>query len=166
MTGTGNEEQQEVLSSLDENLLGGTEKRPFQDWVAQDVVLRVENEFFERSQSGRRQLCFDCVVVQSTVEGQVGRTYTKRWGLETADNIAWLKRDFEGLDLGEFSTIKDLKEKAAAAVGIRFAAKLVPDKNDEWPPSCYINKHARREASTEGVLALAPPGSGSGKGRF
>jgi hypothetical protein len=115
------------------------------------VVFCIKNAFLERSgSSGRKQLTADCIILESDIgEEFVNKKYTKRWGLETEENIQWLKKDMNALELPEPKTPKDILSLAGALVGICFNGQLVPNTDESFPPNCFINKGARRHELEE-----------------
>ena len=94
-----------------------------------------------------------CVILSSDQgEEFVGKKYSKNWGVETAENWAWLKKDMIALELEEPKDAKDLLALCQQLPGICFTASLVPNKDESFPPNCYINKGARRhELEGEGA---------------
>lgn len=144
-----NNEEQNIVSELSAQFdaqLADIEARPSGQLPKMNCVLKVTNAFLERSQaSGRKQMTVTTTILESNAgEEFVGKEYKKHWGLETAENWAWLKRDCKSLELEEPTTAAKLLTIANAMIGICFSAQLVPNSDEAFPPNCYINKGARR----------------------
>jgi len=121
-----------------------------------EAVLRCTNCFLTRSKGkGRKTMVAECIIVQHEEDGQEGKTYQKRWGLENPQNLAWLNGDLHNLDL-EVLSAKTMKEDLARVVtellGKCFIVALVENADTQYPPNAFINKGARRyDLETEEV---------------
>jgi hypothetical protein len=87
----------------------------------------------------------------------VGHTYTKNWGLKTAENVQWLNADLVSLEFDIIKQKEDFLSVASSLIGIAFDCSLVPNSDAQYPPNCYINRGARRR-DLEGT------GTGTGTG--
>ncbi len=105
------------------------------------------NAYLGRSAtSNRKQLVAVTKVREAPSEEFIGQNYTKTWGLETPENLAWLKRDMIALGLDEPQSPKDVLEIAhALCAGMCFQGQLVPQKDSDYPANLFLNKGARRE---------------------
>lgn len=142
-------EEQAIVEDL--NAQFGTEiadiqERPSDQLPQMKADFRIENAFLNRSsQSGRKQLTIACVILSSNVgEENVGKKYSKNWGLETVENFEWLKKDMRCLELEPPNNAKEVFELCAQLMGICFTGSLVPNKDESFPPNCFINKGSRR----------------------
>jgi len=159
------EEEQNIINELDAQFgaavadipLKGTEQLP-----KMKVVLTCENAFINRSgNSGRKQFVATCKILESdTGQEFIGKTYKKNWGLETAENWGWLKRDMASLELAEPAKPSDLLQLAQQLIGLCFTASMVPNDDEAFPPNCYINKGARRH-DLEGGTTASPGAANS-----
>lgn len=145
----GSQEEVNIVAELDAQF--GTEIATIEARTAEQLPqmkadLRIENAFLNRSsQSGRKQLTIATVILSSNAgEEFVGKKYSKNWGLETVDNWAWLKKDMICLELEPPTDSKSLLALTQQLIGICFTGSLVPNKDENFPPNCFINKGARR----------------------
>lgn len=142
-------EEQDIVAEL--NAQFGTEiadipARSAEQLPRMKADLRIENAFLNRSAaSGRKQLTASCVILACDAgEEFVGKKYSKQWGLETNDNFQWLKKDILALELPAPTNAKDVGALAQQLTGICFTGQLQPNKDEAFPPNCFINKGARR----------------------
>ena len=153
----GSQEEENIVAELDAQFgaeIANIEARTADQLPRMKVDLRFENAFLNRSDSsGRKQLTGACVILSSDQgEEFVGKKYSKNWGLETAENFAWLKKDMIALELEPPTDAKSVLVLSQQLPGICFTASLVPNKDEAFPPNCYINKGARRhELEGEGA---------------
>ncbi|KKN52393.1 hypothetical protein LCGC14_0613100 [marine sediment metagenome] len=126
------------------------------------AVFKVENAFLNRSQSSnRKQLSISAIIVESNAgEEFIGKKYRKNWGLETADNLSWLKKDMKALELEAPNTPQALVTITEQLNGICFTGSLVPNQDEAFPPNCFINAGARRH-DLEGNTAATETAVGS-----
>ena len=82
----------------------------------------IENAVIETSRNGRLQVRWDLLVTTGPCEGRQCRKYS---GLETKENMDWLKGDLETLDLQIPEEIENLGDtlEAACGMGIRFQVR-------------------------------------------
>ena len=155
------QEEQNIVAELDAQFgaeIASIEARTAEQLPRMKVELKIANAFLNRSDaSGRKQLTAATVILSSDAgEEFVDKKYSKNWGLETAENFAWLKRDMIALELEPPTDPKSVLALTQQLVGICFTASLVPNKDEAFPPNCYINKGARRhELEGEGASASA-----------
>jgi len=119
-------------------------------------TVRVENAYLNRSQSGRKQLTAYCVVLKHEREGNEGKTYYKNWGLETTENISWLKSDLINLGIEPPKNAQDLLRVCKELQGIVFEATLVENRDNQFPPNMYINRGARRDGEEPSSSSSVP----------
>lgn len=108
---------------------------------------KITNAWLSRSQtSGRKQLEAETEILASDAGDEfVGKKYTKRWGLESEENMQWLNSDMLALGLEEPKSKEGLLALSTTLIGICFNASLVPNKDEAFPPNMFINRGARRE---------------------
>lgn len=141
------QEAQELIAELQDQFadLGEIGVQASRNVPAGKYHLRIENAYLERakSASGRKQLVAVCTVV-ATDQGDehVGKTYFKKWGLETTENLRWLNTDLQNLDMPLPKQAADLVTLCQKLVGVEFTASLV--ENVGYSPNCYINEGARK----------------------
>lgn len=142
-------EEQNILNELDAQF-GDTgiqeiPERTSEQLPKMKVIFRIENTFINRSsQSGRKQLVADCSILETDAGDEfLGKKYKKQWGLETAENWSWLKKDMKCLELDPPQKVKDLVRLTNELTGLCFHAQLAPNQDEAFPPNCYINKGAR-----------------------
>jgi len=158
------QEDENIVAELNSQFgaeIANIEARSAEQLPRMKVELTIENAFLNRSDaSGRKQLTAATVILTSDMGDEfVGKKYSKNWGLETTDNWSWLKKDMIALELEPPQDAKSLVALTQQLVGICFTASLVPNKDEAFPPNCYINKGARRhELEGEGAAAA---GAGS-----
>ena len=155
------QEEANIVAELDAQFgaeIANIEARTSEQLPQMKADFRIENAFLNRStQSGRKQLTAAMVILSSEAgEEYAGKKYSKNWGLETAENFAWLKKDMIALELEPPTDPKSVLALTQQLTGICFTGSLVPNKDDNFPPNCYINKGARRhelegEGSTGGA---------------
>ena len=143
------QEEANIVAELDAQFGGeiaGIAARTAEQLPQMKVEFKIENAFLNRSsQSGRKQLTASMVILSSDVGDEfIGKKYSKNWGLETADNWAWLKKDMIALELEPPTDAKSLLAITQTLTGICLTASLVPNKDENFPPNCYFNKGARR----------------------
>ncbi len=145
-------EQDEVLVELKQDFAEGYEgidARPFSvQFPRCKVGVEITNAFLGRSSGAaqRKQLVATCTIFEcSAGEEFEGKTYSKSWGMENAQNLEWLKRDMLALDIVPPKDPQDILRVINELMGIRFAAQLVPNKEDaeQFPPNMWINRGAR-----------------------
>lgn len=143
------QEEQSIVSELEAQFGAAYSEagtREVEQLPKMRAVLRITNAFLDRSSNNRKQLNAECEILESDAgDTYVGKTYTKRWGLETAENLQWLNGDMVSLGLTPPLTPTALLELKVGLVGICLTASLVPNTDEQFPPNCYINKGARRE---------------------
>lgn len=159
----GSQEEENIVAELDAQFgtaIANIEARSSEQLPQMKADFRIENAFLNRSQtSNRKQLTAAMVILSSDVgEEFVGKKYSKNWGLETAENFSWLKKDMIALELEPPTDPKSVLVLAQQLNGICFTGSLVPNKDENFPPNCYINKGARRH-ELEGDGASAGAGS-------
>jgi len=133
-------------------------ERPSDQLPRQKATLRVEAAFLNRSAtSNRKQLTVATVIIESDNTESIGKKYKKNWGLETEENIQWLKKDMRALELDPPTNAASLAALTQLLTGLCFVGTLVPNVDDSFPPNCYINKGARRHdlEGGEGVSGKA-----------
>lgn len=155
------EEEQKIVAELDAQFgatIADIPERPSDSLPRMTADLKVESAYLERSaQSGRKQLVASCMLLASSAgEESVGKKYKKKWGLETEENWQWLKRDTKALELEPPSTSKALVTLCQQLTGICFTAQLTPNKDQAFPPNCFINPGARRHDLEGGGSGAAP----------
>jgi len=158
------QEEENIVAELDAQFgaeIGGIEARTADQLPQMKADFRIENAFLNRSQtSGRKQLTIATVVLSSNVgEEYAGKKYSKNWGLETTENWAWLKKDMIALELEPPSDAKCLVALTQQLTGICFTGSLVPNKDENFPPNCFINKGARRHELEGGSPSAGGTGS-------
>ena len=145
-------EQDEVLAELEEDFAEGYEgidARPFMvQFPRCKVSVEVTNAFLGRSSgaAARKQLVATCTIFECSAGAEFeGKTYSKSWGMENAQNLEWLKRDMLALDIVPPKNPKDILRVINELMGIKFAAQLVPNKEDpeQFPSNMWINRGAR-----------------------
>lgn len=149
---SGQQEQDEVLAELESDFAEGYESieaRPFSvQFPRCKVCVEVTNAFLGRSTgaAARKQLVATCTIYECSAGTEFeGKTYSKSWGMENAQNLEWLKRDMLALDIVPPKNPKDILRVINELMGIKFAAQLVPNKEDpeQFPPNMWINRGAR-----------------------
>lgn len=82
----------------------------------------IENTIIEESRNGRLQVRWDLLVTAGNCEGRQVRKYS---GLETKDNMDWLKGDLETLGLEAPAEMSDLGEvlEEACSMAISFQVR-------------------------------------------
>ena len=129
------------------NELAGIEARTGNDnLVKGGYIFQITNAYMNHSaSSGRKQLIAMCKVLENDADdAQNGSSYFKNWGLETAENFKWLNGDLINLGLERINAGKDCIQRCSQLTGIVFKGSLEPNKDSQYPPTCYINKGARR----------------------
>jgi len=155
------QEAENIVAELEQQFgteIEGIEARSAEQLPQMKADFRIENAFLNRSsQSSRKQLTIATVILASNVGDEfVGKKYSKNWGLETVDNWSWLKKDMIALELEAPTDAKSLVALTQQLIGICFTGSLVPNKDESFPPNCFINKGARRhELEGEGASAGA-----------
>lgn len=157
------QEEQSIIAELDAQFgaeVANIPERTSDQLPKMKCALQIESAYLNKSQtSGRKQLTIAAVILESDAGDEfVGKKYKKNWGLETAENWSWLKKDVRALELEPPSDPKQLLALCGQLQGLSFSAQLTPNQDDAFPPNCYINKGARRHDLEGG----ASPGSGSG----
>jgi len=149
------QEELNIVSEVEEQFgdeIANIKARTAEQLPRMKATFLIENAFLNRSsQSGRKQLTASMVILSSEAgEEFKGKKYSKNWGLETAENWAWLKKDMIALELEPPSDGKSLTRLTQQLPGICFTGSLVPNKDESFPPNCYINKGARRHELEDG----------------
>jgi len=157
------QEEENIVAELEDQFgteIASIEARTSEQYPQMKVELKIENAFLNRStQSGRKQLTAATIILTSDVgEEFIGKKYSKVWGLDTVENWQWLKKDMIALELEPPMDAKSLVPLTQALMGICFTASFVPNKDDSFPPNCFINKGARRhelegEGATGGTVS-------------
>jgi len=142
-------EEKEIMAELEQQFgaeLATIPARTVETLPRMRAVFRITNAYLNRSgASGRKQLTIETDIIESDAGAEfVGKTYKKNWGLETVENIQWLKKDMRCLELGEPADAKDIAALCGQLVGICFSGQLVPNTEEGFPPNCFINPGARR----------------------
>jgi len=145
-------EQEEVIASLETEFQTGFEDIPARPFAVQfprcSIKAEIVNAYLNRSSSAsaRKQLVAVCNVYEcSAGEEFEGKTYNKIWGLENTQNLEWLKRDLQALDVAPPKNPKDLLRVVNELQGIKFSAQLTPNREDpdNYPPNMWLNRGAR-----------------------
>lgn len=145
------DEEKGIAQELDVQFgtgLADIEKEPFQEQLPPgNYAFRIKNAYLNRSgQTNRKQLIAPGVVLETDAGDElVGKPYSKVWGLENEQNLKYFKRDMEALELPEPKTSADILTLCTLLVGKCFQAILVANKEEQYPPNCYLNKGARRK---------------------
>lgn len=149
-------EEQNIVEELNAQFgveIADIPERPSDLLPRMKAVLKIESAYLNRSQtSGRKQLTIANVILESDQgEEHVGKKYKKNWGLETAENFQWLKKDMRALEIEPPNNAKEVLELCTQLTGLCFTGQLVPNVDEAFPPNCYINKGARRHELEDGV---------------
>lgn len=141
-------EEQNIMDELDAQFgedMANIPERPSDMLTRQKATFRIESAYLNKSQtSNRKQLTIATVIIESNNEESVGKKYKKNWGLETEENIQWLKKDMRALELDPPTNAKSLAALTQLLTGICFVGSLVPNVDEAFPPNCFINAGARK----------------------
>ena len=159
-------EQDDVMAELQSQHkaedVEGVEAPKRDQIAAGKASFRIDNIYLNRSQKGRKQLTAVCEITDHAAgPDAIGSMYYKMWGLETPQNLSWLKGDLTNFELDTKlinNPIQNLQDVINAMQDLHFQGTLVPNKEAQYPPNLFINPGAR--------LKETPASTGTGPANF
>lgn len=135
---------EEIMNELGSADIAGAGIRENIQLPAGKYRFKVTNVYLNRSREKQRKQMVAVLEVlgNDQADDHNGSSYYKTWGLENEENFKWLNGDLTNLGIDPPATAKDLKRVMLELADIEFEATLVENKDNNYPPNCYINRDA------------------------